>query len=143
MPPGLVNATVGSSGKGKEKALDHERPGKGSNLTKKVLKRALSLQSLHSDERPVKKGTSFPLGMRPLTPSFDTPCDTEVTAASLEYEANWRRQRQRRRSGVKPRSGDRGKYTSGQSESVPETASDKWVALRYGMIFSHACIIDQ
>lgn len=97
-----------ASGRCKEKALDQEHPGKGSNLAKKVLKRVFSLQSLNLDDRPVKKGTSFPLGMRPPTPSLDTPRDTEITAASLEdkasrkeeeglreSEAKWRRQRQK------------------------------------------------
>jgi hypothetical protein len=57
-------------------------------LVRTALKRALSQQTLTPDDRPVKRGTSFPLGMRPPTPLFDTPRDTEVTAASLKYEAS-------------------------------------------------------
>lgn len=86
---GLHKAIVGLvSGKGKEKAVDQDIQGGSATLVRTALKRALSQQTLTSDDRPVKKGTSFPLGMRPLTPSFDTPRDTEVTAASLEYEAS-------------------------------------------------------
>jgi hypothetical protein len=86
---GLHKAIVGLvSGKGKEKAVNQDSQGGSYTLVRTALKRALSQQRLTSDDRPVKKGTSFPLGMRPLTPSFDTPRDTDVTAASLEYEAS-------------------------------------------------------
>jgi hypothetical protein len=86
---GLHKAIVGLvSGKGKETAVDQDIQGGSAMLVRTALKRALSQQTLTSDDRPVKRGTSFPLGMRPPTPSSDTPCDTEVTAASLEYEAS-------------------------------------------------------
>jgi hypothetical protein len=86
---GLHKAIVGLvSGKGKEKAVDQDIQGGSAMLVRTALKRALSQQTITSDDRPMKRGTSFPLGMRPPTPSFDTPCDTEVTAVSLEYEAS-------------------------------------------------------
>jgi hypothetical protein len=86
---GLHKAIIGLvSGKGNGKAVDQDIQGGSATLVRTALKRALSQQTLTSDDRPVKQGTSFPLGMRPPTPSFDTPRNTEVTAASLEYVAS-------------------------------------------------------
>jgi hypothetical protein len=86
---GLHKAIVGLvSGKGKGKAVDQDIQGGSATLVETALKRALLQQTLTSDDRPVKRSTSFPLGMRLPTPSFDTPCDTEVTAASLGDEAS-------------------------------------------------------
>ncbi|KAH8087974.1 hypothetical protein HD553DRAFT_307001 [Filobasidium floriforme] len=76
------------SGKGKGKAVDQDIQGGSATLVRTALKGALLQQRLTSDDRPVKRGTSLPLGIRPPTPSINTARNTEVTAASLGYEAS-------------------------------------------------------